>query len=209
MSSSFESRPSLFDEELEDVHATLAASERAAATHALAVARQSELDAAYLRGVSDGREQAERAESARLRGAILASETALDDLRAGEVRWLAHLEENVAAIAVGVAQQIIAHEVSTSTDIVTSLVARAIEEFALEQALTIRVNPADLELLHSAGRSEDAALDLATENREVRWVADARIGSGGCVVEGRERIVDGRIDTALERLYRRLTRTNA
>jgi hypothetical protein len=29
------------------------------------------------------------------------------------------------------------------------------------------------------------------------------------VVEGRERIVDGRVDTALERVYRRLTYNNA
>jgi flagellar assembly protein FliH len=209
VSSPIESRPSLFDEELEDVHATMAAAAHAAASTALAAARQGELDAAYLRGVCDGRDQAGRSESARLRSAMLASETALDDLRAGETRWLAHLEENIAAIAVAIAQQIVAREVSTSVDIVRSLVARALDEFALDQALTIRVSPADLALLHSAGHADDASVAVDTHNRDVRWVADARIESGGCVVEGRERIVDGRIDTALERLYRRLTHTNA
>jgi flagellar biosynthesis/type III secretory pathway protein FliH len=43
----------------------------------------------------------------------------------------------------------------------------------------------------------------------VRWLADARIQPGGCVVEGRERIVDGRVDTALERLYRKLSDNDA
>jgi flagellar biosynthesis/type III secretory pathway protein FliH len=28
---------------------------------------------------------------------------------------------------------------------------------------------------------------------------------GGCVIEGRDRIVDGRVDTALERIYRGLS----
>jgi flagellar biosynthesis/type III secretory pathway protein FliH len=41
------------------------------------------------------------------------------------------------------------------------------------------------------------------------WVPDARIARGGCVVEGRERIVDGRVDSALERVYRRLAHRHA
>lgn len=41
------------------------------------------------------------------------------------------------------------------------------------------------------------------------WVADARVSRGGCMVEGRERIVDGRIETALERVYRRLVHSRA
>jgi flagellar biosynthesis/type III secretory pathway protein FliH len=40
-------------------------------------------------------------------------------------------------------------------------------------------------------------------------MADSRIQPGGCVVEGRERIIDGRVDTALERLYRQLSGNNA
>ena len=41
------------------------------------------------------------------------------------------------------------------------------------------------------------------------WIADARIAPGGAMVEGRERIVDARVDSALERIYRRLTYTGA
>lgn len=207
--SAIEARPSLFDVELEDIRDSIAAAEQAALAKAAAEARQRELDAAYLRGVADGREQGERAEGARLRGAILASETALDDMRAGETRWLANLEENIAAIAIGVAQQIVARDVATSPAIVHTLVTRAIEEFGLEQPLSIRVHPADLELLQGNIEGADVQFTVATGNREVRWMSDARIEPGGCVVEGRERIVDGRVDTALERLYRRLTHTNA
>jgi flagellar biosynthesis/type III secretory pathway protein FliH len=35
-------------------------------------------------------------------------------------------------------------------------------------------------------------------------VADPAVGRGGCLVEGRERILDGRLDVALERAYRTL-----
>jgi flagellar assembly protein FliH len=179
--------------------------EEAAAVHA----QQAEIEAAYLRGLVEGREQGEVAERARLRGARQAAERALDDVRNGEARWLVNVEENVAAIAVAVAHQIVTREVATSTDIVLGIVARAVQEFGLDQALTIRINPNDLASLQSVERTESDSMADVAIGRELRWISDARVESGGCVVEGRERIVDGRVDTGLERLYRRLTHTNA
>ena len=182
-----------------------------AAAHAiLEQTRQAELDEAYLRGMHEGREQGEQGERARLRGAMMAAESALDDVRAGETRWLANIEENIAAIAIAVAQQIVGREVATSSDMVLTIVTRAVQEFGLDQALSIRLNPGDLESLQSVERSaSEDPTSTVTTGREVRWLSDARIEPGGCVVEGRERIVDGRVDTGLERLYRRLTYTNA
>ncbi len=202
---------SVFGEDLDDAPdttATVEAAAQAATELAVAQARQAELDASYLRGVADGREQGELAEQARLRGAMMAAESALDDLRVGEARWLVNIEENIAAIAVAVAHQIVTREVTVASDTVVELVTRGVQEFGLDQALSIRVNPGDLEALYSAER-DGASATAITRGREVRWVSDARIEQGGCVVEGRERIVDGRVDTGLERLYRRLTYTNA
>jgi flagellar assembly protein FliH len=200
--------PSFFDVEIEDTEAVAEAGRRAAAELAAAQAQQAAIDAAYLRGVEEGRDQGEQAERARLRGAMMATESALDDMREGEARWLANIEENIAAIAVAVAQQIVTREVTTTSDVVVEMVTRAVQEFGLDQALSIRVNPGDLEALMSAERDGETTT-VITRGREVRWVSDARIDKGGCVVEGRERIVDGRVDTGLERLYRRLTHTSA
>lgn len=202
-------RHSFFESEMEDTREAANRATRAAAEATTAASRQAEVDDAYLRGMSEGREQGEMAERARLRGAMMAAESALDDLRAGEGRWLSNIEENIAAIAVAVAQQLVTREVSTTNDIVLEIVTRAIQEFGLDQALSIRVNPGDLESLQSAERAASDDMLVITKGREVRWVSDARIEPGGCVVEGRERIVDGRVDTGLERVYRRLTYTNA
>jgi flagellar biosynthesis/type III secretory pathway protein FliH len=205
--------PSFAEEEVHsDIDAASddrAAHEAAAAAAELAAAHQEALDAAYLRGVGDGREQGEQAERARLRGAMMAAESALDDIRAGETRWLSNIEENIAAISIGVAQQIVVREVSAAPEIVLALVSRAVQEFGLDQALSIRVNPGDLASLRSAERELTDAMTTSASGRDVRWVHDARIEPGGCVVEGRERIVDARVDTGLERLYRRMTYTNA
>ena len=200
---------SIFATELEDAREISDAAIRAADDAAVAQARQAELDEAYLRGVFEGREQGEHAERARLRSAVMAAESALDDVRAGEARWLANVEENIAAIAVAVAQQIVSREVSVTNTIVLETVTRAVQEFGLDHALSIRVNPGDLESLQSIERTTDDVMSSITVGREVRWLSDARIEPGGCVVEGRERIVDGRVDTGLERAYRRLTYTHA
>jgi flagellar biosynthesis/type III secretory pathway protein FliH len=107
-----------------------------------------------------------------------------------------------------------------------TLVEHALAEFPVDQPLTIRVNPADLAALKAAAgaaagaasgggpsgpASGGVALSSAAPDaarlfgeRTVRWLPDARLAAGGCLVEGRERIVDGRVDTALERVYRRL-----
>jgi flagellar assembly protein FliH len=202
-------RKSIFETPVDESFGSVEDSAQDAADAAAALVRQAELDAAYLRGVSDGRAQGELAERARLRGAMMAAESALDDVRVGEARWLANIEENIAAIAVAVAQQIVVREVASTQEIVLGLVTRAVQEFGLDQALSIRVNPGDLESLMSVERGESDDVTVITRGREVRWLSDARIESGGCVVEGRERIVDARVDTGLERVYRRLTYTNA
>ena len=36
------------------------------------------------------------------------------------------------------------------------------------------------------------------------WVADDRIERGGCIVEADERLVDGRVDVAIQALYQDL-----
>ena len=55
----------------------------------------------------------------------------------------------------------------------------------------------------------DTVADGAGRVRDVRWVADAHIARGGCLVEGRERIIDGRVDTSLERAYRTMGQVQA
>ena len=200
---------SIFESPHSNWHTASASELRSAAETAAAQARQVELDAAYTRGVAEGRAHGEQAERARLRGAMLAAEGALDHVCTGEARWLANIEENISAIAIAVAQQIVLREVTIDRDIVLDIATRAVQEFGLDQSLTIRINPADLESLQSAERIAAHDVVSMAKGREVRWVSDARIEPGGCVVEGRERIVDGRVDTGLERVYRRLAHTNA
>jgi flagellar assembly protein FliH len=162
---------------------------------------------AYTLGFEEGRQEGEAAEGARLRTAVEAAEEALDALRAGESRWRGGLEENICALAVAVSKQVLGRELRSDVDLVVDLVRRAVAEFPIDQPIRIRVSPHDLALI-SVGATGHGSVPIAP-GRDARWLADPLVSPGGCVVEGRDRIVDGRVDTALERMYRRLTYSNA
>lgn len=186
-----------------------AVAEAAAAARAEAEAERDRMVAeAYAQGFEEGRVEGEAAEGARLAGAVRGAEAALDEIRAGEMRWTGTIEENVCALAVAVARQVLERELHTGPEDVVALVRRALAEFPVDQPLRIRVNPADLASI-AALRDEEGKPVAVTGGREAAWMADPQVGRGGCLVEGRERIVDGRVDAALERLYRRLTYTVA
>lgn len=161
----------------------------------------------YARGLADGEQKGHAAAQAQVSETVAVLNAAVDHLH--EVASLAPaiLEENIAALAVVVARQIVSREVSLDSDLVADLVRRALTEFPIDQAVRIRVNPLDLSLLTLNGIAKQSA--PITGTRDASWLADPRLARGGCLVEGRDRIVDGRVDTALERAYHRMAQVDA
>jgi flagellar biosynthesis/type III secretory pathway protein FliH len=157
-----------------------------------------EVDAAYAAGVEAGRAEGEAAAHDALAGAAATLDVAATEVRTHEARWLGDLEAHVAALAVAVARHLVEREVVRDDTLVTDLVARAVAEFPADQPLTVRAHPADLPALRAAW----AGAAGAARSAELRWLPDAGVVRGGALVEGRERIVDGRVDAALERVYR-------
>ncbi len=172
------------------------------------IERERMVSEAYTRGYEDGRAEGETGEQARLRNAVKAAEQALDDVRVGEARWSGQIEENIIALSVAIARQIVDAELSVQPNIVRELVRKALSEFPIDQAVRVRVNPLDLAALTGRGVDLDGQRGTVA-GRDARWLADSSVAPGGCLVEGRDRIIDGRVDTALERLYRRLSHTSA
>lgn len=153
--------------------------------------------AAYAHGRADGEKTAWKELLPRIESIADALGEALEDVRLHQARWTANAEENLAVLAVAVARQLIAREVAGDPSIIAELVQRALVQFPLDQPVTIRLHPEDVDTCNEL-------LQPAEGKRfhEIRWAADAEVQRGGCLVEGRERIIDGRVDTALERIYR-------
>jgi|SRR5581483_8375584 len=181
--------------------------QRAVPSQVAADERARLIDEGYARGLADGEAKARGAAQAMMNDAVTALHGIAAELSEAGSLAPAVLEENIAALAVVVARQIVAREVSLDRDLVANLVRRALTEFPIDQSVRIRVNPHDLSVLTAAAASGDG--NAITGNRDASWLADPRVARGGCLIEGRDRIVDGRVDTALERAYRRMANVDA
>lgn len=159
---------------------------------------------AYARGRADGEAATRQQAEASVASALLVLADAVQSVRMHEARWTSNAEENVAALAIMVARHLVQREVESDPMIVRSLVQRALAEFPIDQIITVRLNPADLAICSAV-----VLADAAGRTRDVRWIAEQHILRGGCLVEGRERIIDGRIDTSLERAYRAIGQVQA
>lgn len=158
----------------------------------------------YAEGREEGLEEGRREERANVVPAVRALGAAIDAVRIEESGWLDALEKNIYALSVAIARHLIERELRTDAETIVSLIRQALTEFPLDQQLRIRLNPQDLSLITAASAAGGAAAQIAP-GRNARWIPDPKIARGGFVIEGRERIVDGRIDRALERIYRELS----
>lgn len=168
---------------------------------------QQAMDEAFSQGFDAGRDAGAAAERQRLESSMSAVISLLVELREREARWTERVEENLCALAVAVGRQLFDGELQASPANVATLVRRALTEFPIDQPVTIRVNPTDLASITASAVTDGGQLTLG--RAEAQWIPDPRVSEGGCMIEGRDRIVDGRVDTALERIYRRLTGTGA
>jgi flagellar biosynthesis/type III secretory pathway protein FliH len=166
--------------------------------------REQELEAAYRRGRADGEQAAHTRARREVETAVAAARGALQQVRDGHESWSQHLEENLVALATAISRQILERELKGDLETFRVLVRKASATFPLDQAVRIRLHPSDLAVLARANGGQVPA-EADTDNREARWIADEDVVPGGCIVEGPDRIVDGRVDAALERVYRELT----
>ena len=186
----------------------LAATARSGVSSTITAEARAQLIAeGYTAGFADGQKKGAESAQARVTQSLALVDKVLEQIQGAASLAPSILEENVSALAVIVARQIVSREVSASPEIVADLVRRALTEFPVEQAVRIRVNPLDLSMLTVPGASDDK--QPITGTREASWMADPRIARGGCLIEGRDRIVDGRNDAALERLYHRMAAIDA
>ena len=150
----------------------------------------------HARGYAEGERHARAEAEASLRAALTALTEAAAIIQLHEARWISNAEENIAALAVAVARHIVAREVTIDPSGVHALVSRAMLQLPVDQPIVVRLHPDDVSYCDKL-----IVADAAGRSAEIRWVPDQSVMRGGCLVEGRERIIDGRIDTSLERAY--------
>ena len=155
---------------------------------------------AHGQGVTEG----QRLEAERMATAFESLTTLLEEIRAADAVREKEAMERIAALATAIASHLVEREVRTSPDVISDLVRRAIAEFPVNEKLTIHLNPSDLALLSTGLPGEGAASQHLTSGQTVNWLPDPGIRSGGCLVEGGDRIVDARLSRILDRIVHAL-----
>lgn len=174
--------------------------EKAAAARAEAERRELELEEAFASGRAEGLREGQQRARTELAEALTAVRAAVAAVEAYQEERTEELEAEVLALALGVARHVVERELRQDVSAYADLVRRALASFPLNVPLKVRVNPEDLSRISGLEAAHGDAGRIAG-TRDVRWMADPAVGAGGCVVEGPDKVVDGRVDEALERVY--------
>lgn len=154
----------------------------------------------YALGFEDGARQGEERALENLRPVLDALFKTIEQIESSRARFEHDRERNLRGLALVVAQRLMQREVAADPTIVRDLVQRALELMPPGNPIEARLNPADLaaiapELEKLAGSGRALAIE---------WTPDATLPRGGFLLEGPQRLVDGRTDTALRTLFDRL-----
>ncbi len=167
--------------------------ERREADRRAALERQAELEEAYQRGFDEGAAETMQRQAAGVRSALGALASVMEQLSAGEGTWVDNARENICALAVAVAKQLVGRELTGDAHIVADLTRRALAQFPVDEPLRVRLHPQDLSMtlrhsrgwrqhLDRTGARSRAGSPTPTSSRAAAWS------------KGRHRVIDGRVD---------------
>ncbi|MFP4035661.1 MAG: FliH/SctL family protein, partial [Desulfovermiculus sp.] len=131
---------------------------------------------AYAQGLADGQKKM-RLE---LDKALQAFSQAAKELDGMRNNFIHRQSDDLIHLSIGVAEQVIAAELSLKPDVIVSVVSKAMESAFEADEYRIRVNPEDVSVVQ-----ENRPLLLANVNglRQIYVQSDENITRGGCVVE--------------------------
>ena len=159
--------------------------------------RQQELAEAYARGHADGCNETRSALEAPTRQHLQQVQQQLAavmaDAQQHTQRLQADMAQAVLQMACDLARQVIRRELSMDPLLIQPVVQEAVALLAADGVpVTVRLHPDDWAAL-------TAAADASAPEPPVRWVADATLAPGGCVVEA----ATTRVDATLQARWRR------
>ncbi len=152
---------------------------------------------AYAQGQTEARKKM-RQELDTVLQAFTQAAKELDGLRSD---FLRRQGEDLVRLAMEVAEQVIAAELSLNPDLILSIVGKAMESAFEADEYRILVNPEDVSVVQ-----ENRPLLLANINglRQIHVQGDASITRGGCIVESNKGQVDARVESKMAEIHKQL-----
>ncbi len=151
----------------------------------------------YARGFADG-EAAGLATARRQHEALLQRLTdTLVELRQVRAQMIRQTERQMVELALAIARRVLHREVSLDADLLVAMIRVALDRLSEAGQVTIRLHPAEYEAVSHARSGP-----LAGEH--VSFVADPRVGRGGCRVESDYGSVEAGVDAQIQEIGRAL-----
>ena len=117
-------------------------------------------------------------------------------LKEEKSRVLWESEPEVVDLAMTIARGIVKEELQTNRAVVLAVAKEALMRLSRKEGITIRVNPEEYELIGARKTELIRAADLDT----IRFVPDARVERGGCIVDSSGGQIDGRIEVQFDKM---------
>jgi flagellar assembly protein FliH len=124
----------------------------------------------------------------------------LGSLRQAVPQVVRDTETMVVSLALEIAQKLVS-DLPISVPMVEAAVRDALSQVEGTAQLTIRLHPADLELLQNAG---SPILSTSDDQGNVRFLGSPEVTRGGCLVQTRFGTVDARRETKFDLIKRNL-----
>ncbi len=137
----------------------------------------------------------------KLRTALPAFQALARSLEVERDRWITHWEAAAVELSASIAEKILRHELSKRPELAVEIIQEALQLAAGQPHLTLRLHPADIDVLQ--GCAQEALARLAAVG-DAELVPDESIARGGCLIETRHGVIDARLETQLERITREL-----
>ena len=115
---------------------------------------------------------------------------ALNDFREERDAIYDRAAEETVKLALTISEKVINHELSVNSDVLLSIVRKAMQKIKGNQSVCIRVHPKDLEALKQT--------DLETSVEEIVFQADISMRRGDCIMETRQGDIDAGIRNQLK-----------
>lgn len=131
------------------------------------------------RGLEEGRDRVWQDEEAGLAQFRVELAEVVEEVLASVERWYVYAESELAALAVEIAERVVAAELETNDQVIVNITKQALEEVGAAREARIRVNPFDSGRL---AKQKERLLALNPSLRSIEIVDDPAV-SNGCVVE--------------------------
>jgi flagellar assembly protein FliH len=175
--------------------------EPASVEESMHVATAEELDAAYQRGLTEGRELGYKEAKEQLAEEFAVAADLVRQWRQKVDEALQQAEIPVVRLAFEIAKKVIHSEIRQNPDMIHYVVREAVRRISHASHAEISLHPADLERLEA---DPELLRELRERVDQLTFRADEAIRRGGCVVETNVGLVDATLESQLNEIEKSL-----